>query len=173
VHEVIPDALARNAVGVWSENGARWLADLPRLRDDLARDWSLTVGAPYTGSYHYVTAVTCAEGTPAVLKLGVPPGDSLRTEVPALTAFAGCGAVRLLRADLSRGALLLERAEPGWHLRDLVLSRDADATSAAVGVIRRLGVAPPLSCRMPNVLTLCKALDDYLAVHGEGGPLPE
>jgi streptomycin 6-kinase len=171
---VIPDALVRNAIGVWGDDGARWLADLPRLRDELARDWGLTIGAQYDLSYHYVTAVTCGDGSPAVLKLGVPAGGSLHTEVPALSAFAGRGTVRLLRADLGRGALLLERVQPGWRLRDLVPSRDAEATSAAVGVMRRLGVQPPPNCRMPDVLTLAAAFDEYLAIHihGECGPLP-
>ena len=147
-------------------------AGLPRQCADVARDWDLTTGRPYDLSCYYVTAVTCGDGTPAVLKLGVPLGDSLRTEGPALNAFAGRGAVRLLRADLSRGALLLERAEPGWHLSELVPTRDAEATSAAVGIMRQLGVRPPANCRMPDVLTLCAAFDDYLAIHGESGPLP-
>jgi streptomycin 6-kinase len=164
--------LTRNAVGAWGDDGAQWLADLPRVLEDVARDWGLTIGAPYDLSYHYVVAVTCADGMPAVLKLGVPTGDSLRTEVPALSAFAGRGAVRLLRVDLDRGAVLLERAEPGWRLRDLIPSRDSEATSATVGIMRRLHVAPPPGCQLPDVLTQCAAFDDYLATHRDRGPLP-
>jgi streptomycin 6-kinase len=169
---VIPDVLARNVVVAWGDDGARWLAELPRVLADVAADWGLTLGATYDLSYHYVAAVTCDDGTPAVLKLGVPTGDALRTEVPALAAFGGRGAVRLLRADLDRGAVLLERAEPGWRLRDLVPARDAEATSAAVGVMRRLNVPPPPGCALPDLLTQVVAFDDYLAVHGTGGPLP-
>jgi streptomycin 6-kinase len=134
---VITDELARNVVGAWGDDGARWLADLPSIVRELAHDWDLTVGAPYDLSYHYVTAVTCGDGTPAVLKLGVPTGTSLAEEAPALAAFDGRGAVRLLRAELDRGALL-ERITPGWRARDLVPDRDVEATSAAVGVMRRL-----------------------------------
>jgi streptomycin 6-kinase len=168
---VITDALARNVAAVWGEAGTRWLADLPRVLDDLARDWALTVGAPFDLSFHYVVAVTGADGTPAVLKLGPPSGHSLREELPALRAFAGRGAVRVLRADLDRGALLLERAEPGDRLRDLVPHRDAEATSIAVDVMRRLAAAPP-DRGLPDLVDQAGAFDDYLARHGDGGPLP-
>jgi streptomycin 6-kinase len=169
---VITEELARNVVGVWGDTGARWLADLPSILAGLARDWDLTIGSPYELSYHYVTAVTCADGTPAVLKLGVPTGTSLAEEAPALAAFEGRGAVRLLRADLARGALLLERVEPGWRARDLVPDRDAEAMSAAVGVMRRLHVPPPPGCPVPDALDQARAFDRYAAVYGSAGPLP-
>jgi streptomycin 6-kinase len=171
---VITEALRRNVEGAWGEAGTRWLADLPRMLDEVARDWALTVGEPFDLSYHYVVAVTCddtPDGTPAVLKLGVPSGDSLREEAPALRAFGGRGAVRLLRADLDRGALLLERAEPGGRLRDLVPDRDAEATSIAARVIRELAASPP-DPALPDLVRQAHAFDDYTARHGDGGPLP-
>jgi streptomycin 6-kinase len=168
---VITDGLRRNVIGAWGAAGEQWLADLPRVLDDTARRWQLTVGEPFDLTYHYVTAVTLDDGTPAVLKLGVPTGDSLRGEAPALRAFAGRGAVRLLRADLDRGALLLERAEPGGRLRDLVPDRDAEATSIAAGVIRELAAARP-DAALPDLVGQAHAFDDYTARHGAGGPLP-
>ncbi|WP_422771722.1 aminoglycoside phosphotransferase family protein [Plantactinospora sp. WMMC1484] len=169
---VISDALARNAVQVWGAAGARWLAELPRALAELAADWELTVGEQYELSYHFVVAVTGADGRPAVLKLGVPSGESLRTEAAALAAFAGQGAVRLLRADLDRGALLLERAEPGGRLRDLVPGRDDEATAVAARVLRRLAVPPPPDCPLPDLVGYAVGFDGYLAAHGDGGPLP-
>lgn len=170
---MITQALARNAVAVWGQDGAQWLTDLPTILQDLARDWDLTIGAPYDLSYHYVTAATCADGTPAVLKLGVPSGTSLAEEAPALAAFDGRGAVRLLRSALDRGALLLEHVTPGWRARDLVPQQDTEATAAAITVMRRLHVPPPSHCTIPDVLTQATALDDYLATHANGGgPLP-
>ncbi|MGH3756528.1 aminoglycoside phosphotransferase family protein [Actinophytocola sp.] len=167
---MIPDALRRNVETVWGAGGARWLAALPRVLAGVARDWDLTIGTPFILTYHYVVAVTRGDGTPAVLKLGVPGADSLRDEAPALRAFAGRGAVRLLRADLDRGALLLERAEPGDRLRDLVPAHDTEATSIAAGVMRRLAVPPPDEL-MPDLVTQARAFDEYLARHGRGGPL--
>ncbi|HEX8347620.1 MAG TPA: aminoglycoside phosphotransferase family protein [Actinoplanes sp.] len=169
---MITDELARNVVGAWGSDGARWLAELPSIVREVARDWDLTVGAPYELSYHYVAAVVCADGTPAVLKLGVPSGTSLAEEAPALAAFGGRGAVQMLRVDLDRGALLLERVTPGWRARDLVHDRDGEATSAAIGVMRRLHVPPPPGCSVPDLLSQAQAFDDYRTVHGDAGPLP-
>lgn len=162
----------QNVAQVWGDAGTRWLADLPSVLDAVARDWGLTVQEPYELSYHYVTRVTCEDGTPAVLKLGVPSGASLAEEAPALAAFDGRGAVRLLRTDLARGALLLERVSPGDRLRDLVPARDAEATSALVSVMRLLHVPPPPGCPIPDALAQATAFDDYAAAHGENGPLP-
>jgi streptomycin 6-kinase len=168
---MITEPLRRNVLGAWGEAGARWLADLPRVLDEVAGDWALTVGTPFDLSYHYVVAVRQADGTHAVLKLGVPTGDSLRDEVPALRSFAGRGAVRILRVDLDRGALLLERAEPGERLRDLVPARDAEATSIAAAVMRRLAEAEP-DPALPDLVRQAHAFDEYLAKHGDTGPLP-
>jgi streptomycin 6-kinase len=166
------DALTSNVVGAWGDDGARWLTNLPRTLAEVGGAWGLTVGVPYELSYHYVAAVTCADGTPAVLKLGVPGGGSLAEEAPALAAFAGRGAVRLLRVDLDLGALLLERIEPGWRARDLVPARDAEATSAAASVMRRLHVPPPPDCPLPDLVTQAGAFDEYVRAHGDRGPLP-
>jgi streptomycin 6-kinase len=60
------------------------------------------------------------DGTPAVLKLLVPRSrDAARHEIAVLRLAGGEGCVRLLRADESRGALLLERLGPS--MRDLRL----------------------------------------------------
>ncbi|GAA3164187.1 aminoglycoside phosphotransferase family protein [Planomonospora alba] len=169
---MITGRLAENAVQVWGDDGARWLAALPSALTAVARDWDLTVGEPYELSHHYVTRVVCGDGTPAVLKLGLPGGTPLAEEAAALAAFGGRGAVRLLRADPVRGALLLERADPGGRLRDLVPARDAEATSVLAAVMRRLHVPPPPGCPLPDALSQATAFDDYAAAHGGNGPLP-
>ncbi|GAA3839900.1 streptomycin 6-kinase [Sphaerisporangium flaviroseum] len=169
---MIPRELAGNVVTVWGDDGARWLEKLPSILDTVARDWDLTVAEPYELSYHYVTRVVCGDGEPAVLKLGVPGATSLAEEVPALAAFGGHGAVRLLRVDFSRGARLLERVTPGRRLRELVPRRDTEATSALAAVMKRLHVPPPADCSIPDVLSQIEAFDDYATAHGESGPLP-
>lgn len=169
---MITEELARNVVGAWGEDGARWLERLPSIVSRAAGDWRLEVGEPYELSYHYVCAVTCADGTAAVLKLGVPSATALGEEFAALAAFEGRGAVRLLRAELERGALLLEHVSPGWRARDLVPYQDGEATSAMAGVMRRLHAPPRPGCVIPPALAQAAAFDDYVAVHGSSGPLP-
>ncbi|MGH3359674.1 MAG: aminoglycoside phosphotransferase family protein, partial [Nocardioidaceae bacterium] len=109
----VPRGLRDNVSEVWGTAGRRWLDDLPRLLDEVADAWSLTVGDPYRLSLNWVAPAVRSDGTPAVLKLGVPESDHLGNEAAALTRFDGHVAVRLLDRDARRGALLLELAEPG------------------------------------------------------------
>ena len=71
----------------------------------------------------------CADGTHAVLKLGMPHMEA-EHEIEGLRFWNGDPTVRLLQADDELGAMLLERCEPGTALhtlaepeQDLVLAR--------------------------------------------------
>jgi streptomycin 6-kinase len=99
----------------------RWLNDLPDLVAALERKWSIAVGRPYDDATEaFVAEATRADGTPAVLKLLVPRGrDVAAHEITVLRTTNGEGCVRLLRDDVERGALLLERL--GRSLRELAL----------------------------------------------------
>jgi streptomycin 6-kinase len=160
----IPTVVQRNARTVWGSDGERWLADLPRLLTDLARDWDLDVGEPFGLSHNWVTAVTRADGTPAVLKLGPATAGHLRDEAAALDAFDGHGAVRVLGRDDERGALLLERAIPGTR------SRSND--EAVVDVMRRLHREPPPDCPLPALSTLRRAFVAHMDRFPGDAPVP-
>jgi streptomycin 6-kinase len=136
---VVPSALRRNAVDVWGGDAQRWLDELPRLLADVAREWALELGEPFELSLHWVCRVRRADGSPAVLKLGPPADGHLALEAATLASYGGSGAVRLLAHDADRGALLLERAEPGTMAR---VERDIVATAALITVMRRLHAAP-------------------------------
>lgn len=99
--------------------------DLGRPRADLIRSlerrWALTVGPPFDGdgvSCAWVAPVVMSDGTAAVLKLGMPDFEG-EHEVDALRFWNGDGSVRLLDADDTWGAMLLERCDPGTTLRTL------------------------------------------------------
>jgi streptomycin 6-kinase len=84
----------------------------------VARDWELGLGEPYPpGAAGYVVRADLADGTPAVLKLQHSHRED-EQEADALERWDGDGAVRLLRRDDERGALLLERCEPGTPLSE-------------------------------------------------------
>jgi len=89
----------------------QWLNDLPGLIADLERDWSISVGRPYGDPTEaFVAEATLDDGTLAVLKLVIPrDGDHAAHEAAVLRLTGGDGCVRLLREDVPRGALLLER----------------------------------------------------------------
>jgi streptomycin 6-kinase len=110
----VPDVVRNKAVGAGSLG---WLSELPAIVADLAETWGLTVGTTFgEGTEAFVAAVDLADGTPAVLKLLVPrAGDAAANEITVLRLVEGDGCVRLLRHDVERGAMLLERLGPSMH----------------------------------------------------------
>ncbi|MFD3399487.1 aminoglycoside phosphotransferase family protein [Kribbella sp. NPDC058693] len=77
--------------------------------DSLAREWGLVIGRSLAGGHvALVVEVTLVDGTPAVLKIGVP-GRDVGPEATVLWLANGEGCAKLLREDLSRQAILLER----------------------------------------------------------------
>ena len=82
----------------------------------LREEWELTLGEPYPpGADGQVVRAELADGTPAVLKLANRHRENGR-KTDALERWDGHGAAQLLRRDDARGALLLERCEPGTFL---------------------------------------------------------
>ncbi|QSR30477.1 aminoglycoside resistance protein [Nocardioides sp. S5] len=100
------------------EDWARWLDRLPRSAEELVAEWRLTPSAaPLHGYCSLVLPVTDADGTAAALKITFDGDDESRHEALALQHWGGRGAVRLLRADPRRRALLLAWL-PGPDLAD-------------------------------------------------------
>jgi streptomycin 6-kinase len=121
--------------------GQRYLDDLPGLLEQAARRWDLVLGEPFLLSYNYVCAATRADGSPAVLKIGMPNRE-LSSEINTLRLYAGEGACRLLEADPEGGMLLVERLRPGTMLVEL--PDDQKRTEIAAGVLGRIQrTAPP------------------------------
>jgi len=161
-----------SAVGRKGAEVSAWLDRLPGIAADVERRWSLTPGRPFARlSYNYVVPVTCDDGTSAVLKLSFPGDKEFKTEAAALGIFAGRGAVRLLRLDPERGAMLLERCEPGTAL-DRVAD-DGEATSAAAGVLRRLWRPAPPERPFPRVSDWARGFERLRGRYEGGtGPMP-
>ncbi len=82
----------------------------------LEREWMITVGATFSDATEaYVAEVTTVDGKPAVLKLIVPRDANAGNEITVLRLADGDGCVRLLRDDVVRGALLMERLGRSLH----------------------------------------------------------
>jgi streptomycin 6-kinase len=136
---IVPDDLRRTITGWAGDEGRAWLAALPRLVAELADEWSLALGEPYVPSGYTALALraTRADGTPCVLKAGIP--DPLRREAEALDHYAGHAAVALLAHDRARDAMLLERCDPGTQL----LGEPDDVASSVVADTLAALWAPP------------------------------
>lgn len=116
---------------------ADWLGRLPKLIDEICRDWRLIPdGAVLTGENAAVLPVATDAGERAVVKFGWPHPES-ELEHLALRAWAGEGAVRLLRADPRRGVLLVERAEPGHDLGAVPVVEACQVVAGLYGRLHR------------------------------------
>ena len=114
---------------------ADWLDRLPRRRDELLEEWALTPdGEVMHGFCSLVVPVRDEAGTPVVLKVSFDGDDESEHEALALQHWQGDGAVRLLRADPHRRAMLLERL----HARDLGELGDLEACEVVAGLYPRL-----------------------------------
>jgi streptomycin 6-kinase len=99
----------------FADRGPDWAAfvdALPRTVEELLDGWHLEPeGALLHGECALVLPVRTDDDGEAVLKVGFVDEES-RHEHLTLATWDGRGAVRMLRADPARGALLLERAGP-------------------------------------------------------------
>lgn len=105
----LPEAFAARTIARSGEAGRRWIESLPAWVEGLCATWNLELdGSARHGEWGLVFPVRGPD-TPAVLKVTWPDEDgTLGQAVAALTLWDGQGAVRLLRADVGRHALLLE-----------------------------------------------------------------
>ena len=108
------------------------MRELEAAARDVAADWGVELGPPYRlARYSYVAPA----GPDAVLKVTPAEDDESDHEADALELWDGVGAVRLLRRDRARRAILMERADPGTDISALP---DDEATAVAIELGRRL-----------------------------------
>jgi len=166
-----PAQFTRNTIDVHGSIGAEWLRRLPGLISECESRWSMTVRRPFEHlSYNYVALAIRSDGSPAILKMGVPNSE-LKAEIEALSLFDGQGIVRLLDADPGQGLLLLEHLKPGTPLSDL--DDDAKATSIAARVMSQIWRPAPANPLFPTVAEWASGLTKLRQrFEGGMGPLP-
>jgi streptomycin 6-kinase len=120
---------------------AAWVHALPRRRDDLMAEWGLREdGLSMHGYTSLVVPVRDEDDRPLALKVTYDGDDETEHEALALQHWGGRGAVRLLRADPRRRAVLLERLAR----TDLTTVPDVEACRVVAGLYPVLEVpAPP------------------------------
>jgi streptomycin 6-kinase len=121
---------------VTDERGPGWVWPPARKLDaiaaGIAHEWGIELG-PRFPMARYSFAGPAGDG--AVLKVAPVEDDEADFEADGLAAWGGDGAVRLLRFDRVRRALLIERCVPG---DDASTIDDRDAIAIALEVGRRL-----------------------------------
>lgn len=146
---------------------AAWLDRLPRLTTELVEEWALTLdGAAMHGACSLALPVRTEDDEPAVLKITFDGDDESEHEHLALQRWGGVGAVRLLRADPRRRALLLERL----YTENLVGRWDVEACEVIAGLYADLHVPAPPQLRL--VTTYVARWAAALADMPRGAPIP-
>jgi streptomycin 6-kinase len=113
---------------------ADWIAGLRGLTTGLLDEWGLSIdGASMHGECALVMPVLTAGEERAVLKVWWPHWEAEHEHL-ALRLWGGHGAVRLLRADPRRSAMLLERLDPS----DLTTIDVLEACEVIGGLYSRL-----------------------------------
>ncbi|BCJ41541.1 hydroxyurea phosphotransferase [Actinoplanes ianthinogenes] len=172
VEIALPDTFTRRVTATWGAAGTRWLAGLPETANQLLRDWDLRLDRAYPLSLNWVTRVLRADGSAAVLKMGVPESEHLADEAAALEFFDGRSAIAVLARDAAHGALLLEEAAPGVQARSLVPERDEAATAVLIEVIHRLHRPAPPGIALPELAARRASFDEHLRRFPGDDPLP-
>jgi len=136
---ILPERLAAACRGV--PERMAWFEQLPDAIQELQRRWSLSVGLPWSreASCSWVAPAVRKGGTRVVLKVGMPHMEAAH-EIEGLRFWDGEPTVRLLEADRSLNALLLERCEPGTCLRDVP---EAEQDVILAELLHRLWRRPP------------------------------
>jgi streptomycin 6-kinase len=149
---------------VGGPSGSTWAAALPRLLAEALDAWDLTPAGPARTGWSAVVVPVERAGEPLALKVAWPHNEA-RDEALVLRHWDGDGAVRLVAADPSRGALLLERLDAERDLRSL----DTDSACEVIGgLLTRLHrPAPPQLRRLSEY-----ARHHCDAVVAQRSPLP-
>lgn len=165
-HSDIPPGLASQvSLGpAWSD----WLRRLPSTASALLDEWDLRRDGDelWHGFESLVVPVVGGDGRAAVLKVAFDGDDDGAQEALALQHWAGRGAVRMLRADPRRRALLLERLER----RDLTTVDDDTACSTVADLYRTLHIPAP--GRMTTLSTRLGRWLDGLSRMPRDAPVP-
>lgn len=135
----VPEGFAADTLTREGEAARTWLARLPELVGELCVRWGLRVaGDPMHGYMALVVPVLRGDARCALKVSWID--DETVNEAAALALWNGGGAVRLLDADDTAGALLLEWLDPRRRLAEADLSV---AVPAAGRLLRRLAVPVP------------------------------
>src|SRR5256885_11551401 len=73
----LPEEFVKNTISLCGERGRLWLDGLPDLITVLQDRWGIVASEPFPNiGYNYVAAAETHDGTPFVLKIGLP-GDNI------------------------------------------------------------------------------------------------
>ena len=167
----IPISFKEKIINCFGTAGEEWLQSLEGNVSYIAEEWGLLVESPVTNlSYNYVIHVVDQNNHPYILKMGLP-GFDFANEIRTLQLYDGQGCARLVKADVERGAMLLEKLQPGT-----MLSNEIDETVVIQNfchVWKQIRRPLPIEGDFPTVLNWATAFTRYQNEYAENnGPIP-
>jgi streptomycin 6-kinase len=166
----LPEDFRARLRGYFPDKADAWFDALPSLIDEYEQRWGIVLEAPFPLSIGYVAPARRRDGTRAVFK-AVVANHEVDSEIAALRAYGGEGAVALLESDAERGVMLLERADPGDPL--LSIDDDDERTLIAADVMRPILRPAPEGRSFRDITYWAKAFTRLRErFDGGTGPLP-
>ena len=152
-----PEAFARSTVEREGEPGAAWLAELPRIVDELLGRWECVPdGEVMHGGVGVVGPVRRRADGAAVLKVSFPHPGNVH-EPDAFATWNGCGAVLLHERDDGQFAMLLERVGTSTLAE---IEDDDEVMTVAGRISRRLAIPAPTD--LPRLREQADAWEEQL-----------
>lgn len=141
----LPEKFVGNVLDLCGSLGKQWLNDLPQIIGELSEKWRLAVGKPFENlSYNFVAPGVFADGGEAVLKIALPLNNpEIFNESNYLQIQNGKGAARVLDFDEPRRAMLLEKLNPGKHLKNIFRENESQTVEIAIDLMKKLLRKPP------------------------------
>ncbi|OCA81589.1 hypothetical protein A8F94_22230 [Bacillus sp. FJAT-27225] len=167
----VPKEFYEKVTGAFGNAGEKWLERLEYVITEYERKWRLTISGPVENlSYNYVVKAIDQNGTPVILKLGVPNFD-FSNEVQTVRLYKGDGFARLLAEDSENGAMLLERLIPGTNLAEL---KDEElVTKTFIHVWNKIRRPLSKDVSTPSIMDWANGFTRYRDMFPDGGePIP-
>ena len=145
----LPADLVMHVTSMCGRKGVEWLDDLEKTIDELERLWLIEVRQPFpAGEFNFVAPALRADGEQTVVKIS-PPFETVEIvgEADYLRSRNGNGAVKLIVEDMTRRAILIERAVPGDNLTEVFKDDEAGAVDPAIEVLRSILLLEPPDMR--------------------------
>lgn len=156
------------------KDASPWLERLPQHLETLRQRWQIRVLTEPSQlprlSYNLVMFAEGFDGRPYVLKMS-PASDEFTREIKALQLYDGQGMARLIEADDTLAAMLLERLEPGislWHTSAENAKADDAATHTIATIMQGLWRPVPDVHNLRSLESWTQALRNY-----QGQALPK
>ena len=138
--KTLPVPFVRNTLDLCGDSGEKWLRVLPQIIAELSEKWEIRVENPFKNlSYNFAAPCIFSGGGEAVLKIALPLNNpEIFNEAAYLMIQNGKGAVKVLNFDAGNRAMLLEKLNPGKHLKEIFAEDKQSAVEIAADLIKKL-----------------------------------